>query len=79
MGVFLFDENGAIGAIKDTAVKTKFYSIPIRALFIGDKTLGGLEAPDSNAIQWSFLPNWSDDLVIIAPEFNPLTDLKPAG
>ena len=79
MGVFLFDENGAIGAIKDTAVKTKFYPIPIRALFIGDKTLGGLEAPDSNAIQWSFLPNWSDDLVIIAPEFNPLTDLKPAG
>lgn len=79
LGVFLFDENGAIGAIKDTAVETKFYPIPIRALFIGDKTLGGLEAPDSNAIQWSFLPNWSDDLVIIAPEFNPLTDLKPAG
>lgn len=78
LGVFLFDENGAIGAIKDTAVKTKFYPIPIRALFIGDKTLGGLEAPDSNAIQWSFLPNWSDDLVIIAPGFNPLTDLKPA-
>lgn len=79
LGVFLFDENGAIGAIKDTTVETKFYPIPIRALFIGDKTLGGLEAPDSNAIQWSFLPNWSDDLVIIAPGFNPLTDLKPAG
>lgn len=79
LGVFLFDENGAIGAIKDTAVATKFYPIPIRALFIGDKTLGGLEAPDSNAIQWSFLPNWSDDLVIITPGFNPLTDLKPAG
>lgn len=79
LGVFLFDENGAIGAIKDTAVVTKFYPIPIRALFIGDKTLGGLEAPDGNAIQWSFLPNWSDDLVIIAPGFNPLTDLKPAG
>lgn len=79
LGVFLFDENGAIGAIKDTAVATKFYPIPIRALFIGDKTLGGLEAPDSNAIQWSFLPNWSDDLVIIAPGFNPLTDLKPKG
>lgn len=78
LGVFLFDENGAIGAIKDKAAATKFYPIPIRALFIGDKTLGGLEAPDSNAIQWSFLPNWSDDLVIIAPNFNPLTDLKPA-
>lgn len=78
LGVFLFDENGSIGAIKDKAVETKFYPIPIRALFIGDKTLGGLEAPDSNAIQWVFLPNWSDDLVVIEPEFNPLTDLKPA-
>ena len=75
LGVYLFDENGAIGALQDP--KTMYYPIPIRSLFIGDKTLGGLEAPDSNAIQWAFLPNWSDDLAIIVPEdFNPLTDLK---
>ena len=75
---FLFDENGAIGAIEDTGTAGTYYPIPIRSLFIGDKTLGGLEAPDSNAIQWSFLPNWSDDLAIVAPSFNPLTDLKVA-
>lgn len=79
LGVYLFDENGAIGALKDPKTTTTHYPIPIRSLFIGDKTLGGLEAPDSNAIQWAFLPNWSDDLTIIAPEdFNPLTDLKNA-
>lgn len=78
LGVYLFDENGAIGALQDATTATTYYPIPIRSLFIGDKTLGGLEAPDSNAIQWSFLPNWSDDLAIVAPEFNPLTDLKPA-
>ena len=77
LGIFIFDENGAIGAIKGDAEGT-YYPIPIRSLFIGDKTLGGLEAPDSNAIQWSFLPNWSDDLAIVVPVFNPLTDLKPA-
>lgn len=77
LGVYLFDENGAIGAIQDVTTKTTYYPIPIRSLFIGDKTLGGLEAPDSNAIQWSFLPNWSDDLAIVVPEFNPLTDLVP--
>lgn len=77
LGIFIFDENGAIGAIKGDANGT-YYPIPIRSLFIGDKTLGGLEAPDSNAIQWSFLPNWSDDLAIVVPAFNPLTDLKPA-
>lgn len=77
LGVYLFDENGAIGAIQDPVTVTTYYPIPIRSLFIGDKTLGGYEAPDSNNIQWTFLPNWSDDLAIIVPEnFNPLTDLK---
>lgn len=79
LGVYLFDENGVIGAIQDAKTSTTHYPIPIRSLFIGDKTLGGYEAPDSNNIQWAFLPNWSDDLAIIVPEdFNPLTDLKAA-
>lgn len=79
LGVYLFDENGAIGAIQDAKTATTHYPIPIRSLFIGDKTLGGYEAPDSNNIQWVFLPNWSDDLTIIVPvDFNPLTDLKVA-
>lgn len=76
LGVYLFDENGAIGAIQDGTTPTTYYPIPVRSLFVGDKTLGGLEAPDSNAISWSFLPNWSDNLAIVMPtDFNPLTDL----
>ena len=79
LGVFLFDENGAIECVQDENVATTFYPIPIRSLFIGDKSHGGLEAPDSNAISWTFLPNYSDDLKIVAPsDFNPLTDLVPA-
>ena len=80
LGVYLFDENGNICAIQDATTATTFYPIPIRSLFVGDKTFGGLEAPDSNAIQWSFLPNYSDNLAIISPtDFNPLTDLVPAS
>ncbi len=75
LGVYLFDNNGAIGAIQEGADSVR--PIPIRSLFIGDKTLGGLEAPDANAIQWTFLPNWSDDLLVINPNFNPL-DLQNA-
>lgn len=78
LGVYLFDENGLIEANQDQTTPTTYYPIPIRALFIGDKSHGGLEAPDSNAIQWSFPPNYSDDLAIVAPSFNPLTDLKTA-
>ena len=80
LGVYLFDENGNICALQDQTTATTFYPIPIRALFVGDKSFGGLEAPDSNAIQWSFLPNYSDDLAIVSPtDFNPLTDLVPAS
>ena len=83
LGVFLFDENGNIEAIKVTTPGTtptiSYRPIPIRSLFIGDKGFGGLEAPDSNAISWSFLPNYSDNLAIVTPtDFNPLTDLVPA-
>lgn len=79
LGVYLFDENGSIEAIVDETVATTFYPIPIRSLFVSDKGHGGLEAPDSNTIQWVFLPNYSDNLKIVTPtDFNPLTDLVPA-
>ena len=84
LGVILFDENGNIEAVKQSVTAegtttVSYLPIPIRSLFVSDKSHGGLEAPDSNNISWTFLPNFSDDLAIVAPtDFNPLTDLKPA-
>ncbi len=79
IGVYLIDENGNIGAIADNPSSPTTYSpIPLRSFFVGDKNLGGYEEPDSNTIRWSFLPNWSDNLVIIKQDtldYNPLTDL----
>lgn len=80
IGVYLIDENGNIGAIKTTSENNvvAYAPIPLRSFFVGDKNLGGYEEPDSNAIRWSFLPNWSDDLEIIKQvdmDYNPLTDL----
>lgn len=77
IGVYLIDENGNIGAIKN-GTKDEYSPIPLRSFFVGDKNLGGYEEPDSNTIKWSFLPNWSDDLEIIKQtdmDYNPLTDL----
>lgn len=77
IGVYLIDENGNIGAITEDN-GANYMPIPIRSFFVGDKNLGGYEEPDSNAIRWSFLPNWSDNLVIISQsdcDYNPLTDL----
>lgn len=80
LGVYLFNEHGQIGALQDATTATTYYPIPIRSLFVGDKVFGGLETPDSNALNWSFLPNWSDQFKIVSPtDFNPLTDLVPAS
>lgn len=77
LGVFLFDENGNIEAIQDGTTATTYYPIPVRGLFIGDKIHGNYDAKDSNAIQWSYAPGYSDDLKIVTPDdFNPLTDLQ---
>src|SRR5574344_886606 len=77
VGVYLVDEFGRIGALVDNRTTTTKYSpIPIQGLFVGDKSLGGLEAPDMNVVSWKFFPNWSDNLAILTPtDFNALTDL----
>lgn len=79
IGVYLIDENGNIGCLADSpSSPTKYMPIPVGKFFVGDKKLGGFEEPDSNAIQWSFFPNWSDNLVIVKAselDYNPLTDL----
>lgn len=77
VGIYLVDEFGRIGMLVDNrTTPTKYSPIPIQGLFVGDKSLGGLEAPDMNAISWKFFPNWSDNLVILTPtDFNALTDL----
>lgn len=80
LGVFLFDENGKIEALKDETAASTYYPIPIRALFIGSKIHGNYDAKDSNLISWYYVDNYSDNLVILTPtDFNPLTDLVPAN
>ena len=82
IGVFLIDENGNIGAIDEAGDGANYEPIPVDKFFVGDKKLGGFEEPDSNTIEWSFFPNWSDDLVIIKAselDYNPLTELANAN
>lgn len=86
IGVYLIDENGNIGCYTSSSgtptPTVKYHPIPIESLFVGDKNLGGLEEPDSNAISWKFKPNWSDGLVIVKSSdfnYNPLTDLVNAA
>lgn len=74
LGVYLVNGDGQILAI--SSAENTYTPIPIRSLFISDLKLMGLDNPDENALSFSFLPNWSDDAVVVTPEFNPLTDLS---
>lgn len=83
LAVYFIDEYGNIGCATDDN-GANYHGIPIRSLFIGDKDFGGLTDPDSNAMSFNMLPNWSDNFVIVKQStmngFNPLTDINnPAG
>lgn len=79
LGVFMFNEYGQIGClVDDPATPAAYYPIPIasQTLFVGDKSIMGLEDEDNNVLSWNFYPNWSDKFVVVTPtDFNPLTDL----
>lgn len=73
LGVFFVTESGKIIA---NLVGTKYRPFDVKGFFVSDKSLGGLNEKDMNAIQFSLMPNWSDSLVVVSPtDFNPLTDL----
>ena len=74
LGVYLVNGDGQILAV--SSADNEYTPIPIRSLFISDLKLMGLDNPDENSLSFSFLPNWSDDVKVVAPEFNPLTDLS---
>lgn len=77
LGVYLINGDGQILAVAGSTSGT-YSPIPIRNLFVGDLKLNGLETPDENALQFSFTPNWSDNVEVVTPSFNPLTDLTNA-
>ena len=78
VGVYLIDGNGNVEAlgIVDENNNEWIMPIPIKAFFVGDKAHGGIDAPDANVIQWSFVPNYSDYIKIFTVDtFNALSDL----
>jgi hypothetical protein len=79
LGVYLINGNGKIaGLVDDLTTPTKFRPIPLapNSFFIGDKIIGGFEAPDHNMIAFGMLENWSDKFYVVTPtDFNGITQL----
>ena len=89
LAVYFIDEYGNIGCYdagqSGSPATQNYRGVPVRSFFVGDKDFGGFSEPDSNALNFSLEPNWSDKLVILRQStftdgFNPLTDLtNPAN
>lgn len=75
LGVFFINAQGKIAG--DGVTSGSIRPFEIFSFFVGDKTIGGYDAPDQNVIQFWLPENWSDDFVIITPEstFEPLNDI----
>lgn len=75
--VLLLNEFGwIIGETDDPDAPTMFRGLAIQSFFVQDLTLGGFENVDQNNFEWQFKPNWSDNLHIIVPQFDPLSSLS---
>ncbi len=77
LGVYLVNENGQIaGQADDVSNATTIQPFPIDGFFVGDKKLGGFEEPDSNAVEWAWPANWSDNFYAVTPtDFKANTDI----
>lgn len=76
LSVYFVDEYGAIGAI--LLSDGSYAGVPITNFFVGDRDFGGLTDPDSNQVNFTLQPNWSDNLVKLRAEdlgYNLLYDL----
>lgn len=80
LGGYLINDSGQIAmssnGLASDDVGFELFPFDLNALFIGDKTLGGLESIDFNMFNFMFSPNWSDNFSIVTPtDFNALEDL----
>lgn len=78
LGVYLVNNAGKIIAKADSSTSpTTVYPIPIRKYFLNDRAVGGLDNFDTHPGGWTFLPGWSDNLVMIEPsDFDALVALQ---
>lgn len=68
---FITGGGGVIGLKQDDTIGP----LPIRAMFVGDLLLHGIAQPDRNILSFRFKENYSDDLVLVHPEFDIINDL----
>lgn len=75
LGIYLFLPGNRLLA---QVIENEVYPIPIRNFWVGNFVPGGYAAIDMNMFSLRFWPDWSDDLQVVALDFNPILDLRNA-
>lgn len=73
LNVYLFLQGGRIALLK--IVEGEHTGFVARSIFISDRNNAGYGTKDTHDFRFSLVEGWSEDLEIITPNFNPLTDL----
>lgn len=71
--VYLFLEGGRIAAYEIDPTNQRGFLL--QSMFVSDRNNAGFATLDTNTISWAFPSGWSENLVIVTPAFNPLTDI----
>lgn len=71
--VYLFLEGGRIACVEIDTDNQKGFEI--QSPFLSDRGNQGYATKDTHTIRFSLKAGWSEDLVIIKPNFNPLTEI----
>lgn len=72
--VYLFLQGGRMAVVQIT-VDAKYEGFPIQSIFVSDRNNAGFGTRDTVSLSFELSAGWSDDLVILKPNFNPITDL----
>lgn len=73
--VYFFLSGGRIAAKNITAPTAGKKGFEIQSFFVSDRNNQGFGTKDTNNVRFSLAEGWSEDLIIVTPNFNPITDL----
>lgn len=71
--VYLFLQGGRI-AVAELSAQTHT-GFPIQSVFVSDRNNAGFGTKDTVNMSFELQEGWSDNLVVLKPNFNPLTEL----
>lgn len=73
--VYFFLQGGRIAAAEITGTPNEYQGIEAFSVFMSDRNNAGFATKDTHSLTFSMLAGWSEDVKVIKPNFNPLTEL----